>query len=286
MFEASGDLLTSGSIGVWRWPVRLDSDRGEFRIGPPRQLPFPAAARASAEDRSGRIVALANYAHADVLTPERMIRGGAAGRLPLRRRQPGRAMAGDRQPWHDGAQVWRIARRARVADLPVDDSYGGRLQPRWEMADDEPAPVPALGRRHLERSAADRRRRVSVSRPTGAICWFRMRTRSFAWSRPRSGRTVARLESPDSCDVDWATFSPDGSRLVVTTNERPGRARLGPAGDPPATRRDGARLGRAGLCGRRPGRAVRSSPAAASGRPRPAGRRDAPRRLRDITLNI
>jgi tetratricopeptide (TPR) repeat protein len=36
-----------------------------------------------------------------------------------------------------------------------------------------------------------------------------------------TGRTLARLESPDLCGVNWATFSPDGSRLVVTTNEPP-----------------------------------------------------------------
>ena len=38
-FEPSGDLLTSGDLGVWRWPVRVGTDRGEFQIGPPRQLP-------------------------------------------------------------------------------------------------------------------------------------------------------------------------------------------------------------------------------------------------------
>jgi tetratricopeptide (TPR) repeat protein len=36
-----------------------------------------------------------------------------------------------------------------------------------------------------------------------------------------TGRTVARLESPDLCDVWAASFSPDGSRLVVTTNDGP-----------------------------------------------------------------
>ena len=36
-----------------------------------------------------------------------------------------------------------------------------------------------------------------------------------------TGRTLARLESPDLCDVQSATFSPDGSRLVVTTNDGP-----------------------------------------------------------------
>jgi hypothetical protein len=34
-------------------------------------------------------------------------------------------------------------------------------------------------------------------------------------------RTVARLESPDLCAVGFATFSPDGSRLVVVTNDGP-----------------------------------------------------------------
>jgi tetratricopeptide (TPR) repeat protein len=36
-----------------------------------------------------------------------------------------------------------------------------------------------------------------------------------------TNRTVARLESPDSCDVGWATFSPDGSRLAAITQEGP-----------------------------------------------------------------
>jgi tetratricopeptide (TPR) repeat protein len=37
----------------------------------------------------------------------------------------------------------------------------------------------------------------------------------------QTGRTLARLESPDLCPANWATFSPDGSRLVVTTDEGP-----------------------------------------------------------------
>jgi hypothetical protein len=42
MFEPSGDLITSGSIGVQRWPIQLDAGRGGFHIGPPRRLPLPA----------------------------------------------------------------------------------------------------------------------------------------------------------------------------------------------------------------------------------------------------
>ena len=36
-----------------------------------------------------------------------------------------------------------------------------------------------------------------------------------------TGRTLARLESPDSCNASWAIFSPDGSRLVFSSNDGP-----------------------------------------------------------------
>jgi WD40 repeat protein len=36
-----------------------------------------------------------------------------------------------------------------------------------------------------------------------------------------TGRTLPRLESPDRCGVAGLAFSPDGSRLVVTTKDRP-----------------------------------------------------------------
>jgi Tfp pilus assembly protein PilF len=36
-----------------------------------------------------------------------------------------------------------------------------------------------------------------------------------------TGGTLARFETPDSCKVGFAVFSPDGSRLVVTTNDGP-----------------------------------------------------------------
>ena len=34
-------------------------------------------------------------------------------------------------------------------------------------------------------------------------------------------RTLARLESPDACDAKFATFSPDGSLLAVSTDDGP-----------------------------------------------------------------
>ena len=76
MFDPSGDLITNGSMGVQRWPIQLDTDRGDFRMGPPRQLRLPASLGGIAGDRSGRIVAKANFNYAYVATPERTIRVG------------------------------------------------------------------------------------------------------------------------------------------------------------------------------------------------------------------
>jgi hypothetical protein len=38
MFEPSGDLITSGEMGVYRWPIQLDASRGEFGIGSPTSV--------------------------------------------------------------------------------------------------------------------------------------------------------------------------------------------------------------------------------------------------------
>ena len=49
-----------------------------------------------------------------------------------------------------------------------------------------------------------------------------MPTKFSGWSRSIPGDApLARLESPDLNDTGMATFSPDGSRLVVTTNQPP-----------------------------------------------------------------
>lgn len=76
MFEANGDLLTSSATGVQRWPVHLDPDRNEFRIGPPRLLPFAGDTGHIAEDQLGRIIATPRHTHADLLISERLAKVG------------------------------------------------------------------------------------------------------------------------------------------------------------------------------------------------------------------
>jgi eukaryotic-like serine/threonine-protein kinase len=119
MFEPGGDLLTSGAAGVQRWPVHLVCEQNEFRIGPPRVLPFTQQRGQIDEDRLGRTIAVARGNHAMVLNSE--------GLKPVLGLNECRyvAVSPDGE-WlatgsHNlGAQVWRIRDARKVAELPVD----------------------------------------------------------------------------------------------------------------------------------------------------------------------
>ena len=63
--------------------------------------------------------------------------------------------------------------------------------------------------------------RGDASLPT-AVWWSSwMRTRPFAWSRPTQAARSLGSKAPTRATRLSATFSPDGSRLVVTTNDGP-----------------------------------------------------------------
>ena len=64
---------------------------------------------------------------------------------------------------------------------------------------------------HVSRDFSPDGRLTVVVDPSRVICLVELET----------GRTLARLASPDLCGVQHVAFSPDGSRLVVTTKDRP-----------------------------------------------------------------
>ena len=204
-FEPLGDLITGGSAGVQRWPIRLDPVRFDLRIGPPRQLPLPASSGSIDEDRSGRILALAAGSYAHVATPGRTIRVG-----PLDDCR-GVAVSPDGQ-WLATAshvrraQVWRIADETTMAELTVDGSGGTvRFSPdgRWLTA----------GGRLWEVGTWRETRRISdrpCFSPDGRLVAGIDPSRMILLVEIATDRTLARLESPDLCDVECIAFSPDG----------------------------------------------------------------------------
>jgi eukaryotic-like serine/threonine-protein kinase len=220
MFEASGDLITSGSIGVQRWPVRLDANRGAFHIGPPRRLPLPPSDCGIDEDASGRIVALANYHTVHVAIDGQTVPVGPLDDCRYVAVSPhGEWLATGN---HDaaGARVWRIRDGAPVRDLPVEGIIRVAFSPdgKWLMTSPSPCRLWAVGTWLEERQIRGEGRCFS---PDGRLIVVMDVDKALRLVETDTGRSVARLESPDSCDANWVTFSPDGSRLVVVTNTGP-----------------------------------------------------------------
>ncbi len=218
MFEASGELLTSGTTGIRRWPVELDLDNRRFRIGPPSQLPFPYSDAGLDEDRSGRIVALACHSHALVHNSGRIQRVSPLDDCRSVAVSPDGQWLATGSHGQNGAQVWRIGDDQRLADLAVEGLVHVAFSPhgRWLMTTAAPCKLWSVGDWHEKRKiggtglcfSADGRH-LLVNNGSGVLRLV----------DTESGRTVAQLESPDSCDVTEASFSPDGARLVVTTQD-------------------------------------------------------------------
>ncbi len=220
LFEASGDLLTSGSIGVRRWPVRLDPDRGEFRIGPPHSLPLPAGSEEIAQDRSGRVVALAGFDTAYVQTPERSFAVQPLDDVRSVAVSPGGEYLVTGSHGKTGAQVWRIRDTAREAHLEIEGLVRVEFSPdgRWLMTRNIPCRLWEAGTWREVRQIGGYGLGFS---PDGRLLAVQDANRVIRLVENQTGRTVARLESPDGCGVWAAAFSPDGSRLVVSTRDGP-----------------------------------------------------------------
>jgi WD40 repeat protein len=220
MFEASGDLLTSGSTGVLRWPVRLDSERNEFRIGPPSRLPFPVGDCWIAEDRQGRTVAMAHRTFACVITGEQNMRVGPLDDCRYVAVSPDGEWLATGSHNASGAQVWRVRDGARVTELPVTGPVRVAFSPdgKWLMTSTAPCQLWAVGTWQKKEPIGGEGRCFS---PNGRLVVVMDADNALRLVEASSGRSVARLESPDSCNALCARFSPDGSRLAVTTKDGP-----------------------------------------------------------------
>jgi serine/threonine protein kinase/WD40 repeat protein len=219
IFETSGALLTCGSSGVQRWPMQLDLARAELRIGPPSRLSaFPPGQWVIGEDRSGRIVAMAHGDHAHVTTPERAFQVGPLDDCRSVAVSPdGKWLAtGNHQV--GGARVWRIADGTLAAKLPIERGAGVKFSPdgKWLFA-----AHCGLFEVGTWRLALQIEGEAPCFSPDGRLLVVQDSTRIIRLVEIETGLDLARLESPDLCEVYAATFSHDGSQLVLTTGDGP-----------------------------------------------------------------
>src|SRR5262249_42974390 len=139
-FEPSGDLLSNGALGVWRWPIRFNPERGEYRIGPPHSIPLPGSDCWIDEDRRGRIVALANQGVAHVLTPEREFLVGPLDDCRAVAVSPDGEWLATGSHGKNGFQVWHIRDATKVAQITIEGLVGVLFSPegKWLMTTSPP----------------------------------------------------------------------------------------------------------------------------------------------------
>jgi WD40 repeat protein/tetratricopeptide (TPR) repeat protein len=220
MFEPSGDVVTSGAAGVERWPIRFDPDRAELRIGPPRRLAgFPPTDCGLGEDRSGRIVAVAYRSAVHVLTPQREFTVSHLDDCRSADVSPDGQWLATGSSMFGGVRIWRIADGAEVSKLRIEGGTGAYFSPdgKWLMTDATPCRLWEVGTWQEYRQIGGYGKAFS---PDGRQVVVQDSDQALRLVEAETGRMLARFESPDQC-FGWTTFSPDGSRLVVSTNDGP-----------------------------------------------------------------
>ena len=222
MFDSSGDLITSGAMGVYRWPIHLDAGRRKFSIGPPRQLDLPRSlSRLPRTVQAGSLPRL--------ITTTRM------SRLQRARSESARYLTAAASPSARTANGWRLALTATVTAAPdlahrrrqetgrsaLDSRAAVEFSPdgKWLVTAESPARLWEVGTwREVRRFSGQ----ALSFFPDSRLLVVVDASKTIRLLETENGRTVARFESPDSFDPVQGTVSPDGSSLVVTTND--GRA--------------------------------------------------------------
>jgi serine/threonine protein kinase/WD40 repeat protein/tetratricopeptide (TPR) repeat protein len=221
MFDVSGDLLTNGEAGVWRWPVKLEPSSRRFRIGPPRRLPLPGTDCVMSLDRTGRIIATSAHNMAFVAVGDRTLKVGPLDDCRSVTVCPDGQWLATGSSVNGGAAVWKLPEGSQEIKLPVEGAAGVCFSPNGKWLVTAQAENNRLWEVGTWRAGPRFGEDFRGFSPDGREVLVRDSSNTLILMEVESGRTLARFDSPDQHGVGSAVLSPDGSRLVVDTRDLP-----------------------------------------------------------------
>ena len=229
LFEPSGDLLTMGRTGLARWPVHEGpGDSNSLRVGPPDLLSTTQGERIG-QSRDGRFLGLMSRLcepdRRGPRPPEVADPPGTSGRCPLHRDQPRRPLGGDRQPQQQGRSQSLVTSRTAGSrnSFRILGCTPAPIQSRRALAGDESGQrTHACGQSaNGGRAPASKGGALAFS-PDGRLLAIAQPAGSVQLVEAETGRLVASLDDPQQSRSRQATFTADGSRLILASED--GRA--------------------------------------------------------------
>jgi serine/threonine protein kinase/WD40 repeat protein len=227
LFEPGGTLVTNSPSGLRQWPVRpILSSRGRWRIGPPQRLPVSGSNCEVACSQDGRILAVARHEDAVVLrqdtpgaTPGMFSHAGDDIRMV--------AVSPDGR-WlvtcpHNPVttKIWDAQSEKLVKELPLGArlaAFGpdgkclftsGDAVRRWTVGGWEEDPQIVSTETPLVLTLAPDGKMLALETGAGTVLIL----------DPETGREYARLEDPNQDPAIALQFSPEGSRLVTSSQQ-------------------------------------------------------------------
>lgn len=223
---ATGDLLTYSLSGLLRWPVRFsEQDPSRVTIGPPERLPCPAAYGTQVtSDRSGRVIAAAT-GNSAVLLHDFGKKVITLGPLPQCRKV---AVSPDGR--------WVVTARHETGPLDVWDTKSGALVQRLSeqtnetyvcFRPDSQGVACEQTSPRLRDTATWQEQQLPEAPGIGFHCFspdgelaIDLHHRGATLREFRTGRKLGTLSLPDLPAVWHATFTPEGTRVVLSSNDQ------------------------------------------------------------------
>ena len=231
LFDPSGELLTSGTDALRRWPIQAEPESGMVRVGPPIAVPLPAAGSHIAHSREGRVLASAQYNGGLVLHRDRSDRPiplGPLGDADYHADVRFVAVSTDGRWVATGShsstkvKVWQAQNGKLQKELPVETGSMVIFSPngKWLATTGDGCRLWAIDSWEEGPHIGGGTAFTPVAfTPDGKILAVETGSGVVRLVDPDTGREYARLEDPNQDRAGALTFSRDGTELVTTSND-------------------------------------------------------------------